>query len=195
MATQVKVPDRSKPFTSAALDVSDSASSLSKMADVLADRASKIRRAIRDSDPRPALFAGYIREYRYTAGREGEMPSHRFYIECGRGLWLYARVPSSIFEPIMLDMASELTGSALNGLMIVVQPDVDKNGLVPVAIVEDIEARDRFSNLLYMGAPVQCAGGAGEIRDRPNGVGEIPVYLDESGTEAFYPVNEVTRRF
>lgn len=118
-------------------------------------------RALRERNPMSRMFVGFIREYRYSAGRKGEMPSHRFYLECGGGVWLFANVPSSQFEKVMKDMTFDFTSESLNGQMLLCQGQADINAVVPIEFVEPLDPpiTDRFGNPLYKNCPVVCDSG------------------------------------
>lgn len=191
MATATRVPFQNEIFVTAGNAVQESATTVARVAAALESAAKNVRRGIVDTDPSPKRFVGYIREYRYTAGRKGEMPSHRFYLECGRGIWLYARVSSSVFEPIMLDAAMELEPSNLNGLMLFMVTGEADNTLVPVEIVNGLGVPDRFGSYLYESAPVICPGGVGEVMSWTGD--ELMVQLD--GSVAYYARGDVARLF
>jgi hypothetical protein len=193
MATVVRAPNKNEAFEVAQKYVASTASQLSSVSQELASTAAALMRGIFDADPMQTMFVGYVRDYRYTAGREGEAPSHRFYIECKRGTWLYARVPSSLFEPLMQDMAMEIVPVNVNGQMIVVRADADTNSLMPIGFVQDLGRRDRFGNLLFFGAPVIAGGDIGVAEGRDGD--EVSVTLELSGVEAVFAESEIARRF
>jgi hypothetical protein len=195
MATVVQAEYKNATFEVARRSVTETAEDLASSLAALRDCAAAITRGIFDADPMQKMFVGFVRDYRYTAGREGEAPSHRFYIECTRGMWLYARVPSSQFEALMQDLAMEITPSNVNGQMIVVRADEGTNALVPIRFVEDLKCADRFGNLLFVGAPVVAAdGGPGSVEGLDFD-DEVRVTLDLSGALNVYPQSEIVRRF
>jgi hypothetical protein len=163
-------------------------------------QAAEMARAVRDRNPMSIQFVGFIREYRYSAGRKGEMPSHRFYLECGNGVWLYARVPSAQFERIMRDMEIDFTQEALDGRMMVCEGNGTVNAMVPIEFVEPFDPmlRDRFFNYLYVGAPVLCDSGSkprAGLATSLSSDGKLRVRLDDADSDADFLLENVTRRF
>lgn len=190
-------------LTDEALALRELADAASRVGTELRTRRDTLRRLLRDMNPAPKMFVGYIRDYRYTVGREGEMPSHRFYVECDLGVWLYAQVPSSVFEALMVDSTGlEITPDGLNGRMAVCQPNETLNAIVPVKFVTPIKAADRFGHRLYIDAPVvtqmtvedtpRTGIVQGEVRDDEL---IIQVFLDGADETIGFVASQVTRAF
>lgn len=188
--------------TTPALDTSpltEVADALANARNTLAAQVGTLARTIRDQNPMSRRFVGFIREYRYTAGRKGEMPSHRFYLECGNGVWIYARVPSSAFERIMADMEVDFANGTLDDQMIVCEADRSINAIVPVEFVQPFDPmmRDRFNNYLYMRAPVLCDSDSkvrtGSVDGRESDY--IRVRLDEGDTAFNFLPENVARAY
>lgn len=145
-------------------DLEETASRATEVATALDAAVQRVRRELRDLRLIPRGFVGFIRDYRFTVGKVGDMPSHRFYLECDGGLWLFSCVPPSVFEGMMKEMddggsagaeaITALSGDTLNGRMLFVRPDSDLNAIVPVRFVEDLGVIDRYGKRLFIGAPV-----------------------------------------
>lgn len=169
----------------------------------LQDATALLRRRVRDISPGSTAFVGFIREYRYTAGKAGEMPTHRMYVECDKGVWLYANVPSSRFERIMQDEngEGEITAEKMNGRMVLCVPDSEMNAIVPIEFVERCKFGDRNGRRLYVGAPVLYMGADYPVRGRVvekdlNSDGFIKLVSDDDPEEPFVVVpDSVVRAF
>lgn len=180
--------------------ISEATTRVAQTQDTLIRIQDALSRTLRDMRMASRRFVGTIRDYRYTAGRAGEMPSHRFYVESEGGLWLYAKVPSDRFEPMMVDMSIELTPDAVNGTTILCEPDPEINAMVPLQVIEIIKLRDRFGGLLYKGAPVLCSNGTGlRVGVVTDGDGTtVEVALDErelADDRIQYNQSEIARLF
>lgn len=181
----------------AALD--EVVSALINAQQTITTESANMARALRDRNPMSQMFVGFIREYRYSAGRQGEMPTHRFYLECGSGVWLYANVPSREFEKVMRDMTFDFTSESLDGQMLVCRGQSEINAVVPVEFVEPLQPMrvDRFGNYLYKNCPVLCDSGTTRrtgILARMDGEAFM-VNVDDADTSVAFAVNNITRAF
>jgi hypothetical protein len=115
--------------------LSAEAQELSKKVSATFKRGEKLSKA----DVMPAEFTGIVRNYRYAAGKKGEMPTHRFELECGQGLWMFVSCPSNFFDEFMknMDMGDKLVAKALNGGVVTVKRNPSVNALVPVKYLGD----------------------------------------------------------
>lgn len=120
-------------------------------------KAAKSAEALAREDAVPLKFTGVVRDYRYASGKKGEMPTHRFQLECGKGLWLFVATTSKYFDQFMQDMdMGEKPAKELNGKVIEVQREAGQNMLIPIKFVGDLlVGTDYESKMLWIGAKVR----------------------------------------
>jgi hypothetical protein len=117
-------------------------------------------------DPIPVQFVGMVRSYRYAAGRKGELPTHRFEMECGSGLWLFVSCSSQEFDRFMMNMDMDGTdpvGKVLNGKVISVERNAGNNSLVPKEYYGERLGGDANGKMLYKGAKVKIGSLTGTV--------------------------------
>jgi hypothetical protein len=150
--------------------LSAEAQELSKKVSATFKRGEKLSKA----DVMPAEFTGIVRNYRYAAGKKGEMPTHRFELECGQGLWMFVSCPSNFFDEFMknMDMGDKLVAKALNGGVVTVKRNPSVNALVPVKYLGDTLIMDANGKLLWKGARVRNGSiiGIVEEADKDSGL-------------------------
>lgn len=129
------------------------------------ERAAGKARNVAGEDAFPMEFAGVVRNYRYAAGKKGEMPSHRFELECGRGVWLFVSCGSTVFEKFLrdMDMGEKPVGKGLNGQVVMVMRDPQNNLLYPTGCAGEVLGTDANGQFLYKGAKVAFDGLEGVI--------------------------------
>lgn len=134
---------------------------LAKKAQLAVKKATKLAQ----EDVIPTRFTGIVRSYRYAAGKKGEMPSHRFELECGQGLWLFVSCSSAYFDKFMMtmDMGEKPVGKALNGKVIGVKRQPGDNQLIPEQMYGDALGTDANGKMIYTGAKVRVASVEGTI--------------------------------
>lgn len=144
-------------------------------------RGDKVAKA----DSIPTEFTGIVRGYRYAAGKKGEMPTHRFELECGQGLWMFVSCTSQFFDRFMenMDMGEKPVAKGLNGKVVTVQRNLSQNALVPVKFLGEGIGTDSNGKLLWVGAKVRTGTIAGVIeKAKDNGNGTL---LSLSGVDGY----------
>jgi hypothetical protein len=105
-------------------------------------------------DPLPLEFVGIVHGYRFSGGKAGEMPYHRFQVESDKGLWLFVQVESAQFDVFVrdLDMDGAMKPSKINGKLVKVRRDEALGKMVPVGFLGEPLCRDATQRLLFPGA-------------------------------------------
>lgn len=108
------------------------------------------------ADPLPRKFAGVADNYRFTTGPKGQMPTHRFEVLCGSGLFLHVEATPDQFASIMVDMdMGDITPKRVNNKIVIVQRGPDY-GTVPIKMYKEevYGAQDKWNDFLWPGAPI-----------------------------------------
>lgn len=109
-----------------------------------------------DKDPLPRRFAGVADNYRFTTGPKGTMPTHRFEVLCGNGLFIHVEATPERFAQIMVDMdMGDITPKKVNNKIVVVERGPEA-GTYPIKMYKgDVyAAQDKWNNFLWPEAPV-----------------------------------------
>lgn len=144
-------------------------------------------------DPWPSTFLGVIDNYRFTTGPKGAMPTHRFEVLCGNGIYLHVEATPDAFASMMLDMdMGDIKPGKVNDKLCIVQRNPNL-GMVPVRMLAASQfpgVFDKWGNFLYIGADVMFRGERGIIVEGP-GEGDARVLVDFEGRLETRACNEV----
>lgn len=140
-------------FQVASQKVLDTSEALKKLSADLKDGLQSINGSV-IFDPTPRMFCGTIQGYRYTTGRKGALPSHRFEVACGDGIVLHVEVYSQRFDQLMSEMeVGEITPTVMNNRTIVIER-TSGSLFARKIIQEEIGASDKWGNYLFKGVSV-----------------------------------------
>lgn len=117
----------------------------------------KVKQAARGVDPCPTRYVGVVDNYRFTTGAKGQMPTHRFEVICGNGLFLHVEATPDQFAAMMVDMTmGDITPSKVKDKLVIVERNKEE-GMIPRLMIDKpmlAGVQDRWGNWLWEGATV-----------------------------------------
>lgn len=130
---------------------------LSEARGALLAAKTKVVEATRSVDPFPLRYVGVVDNYRFTTGAKGQVPTHRFEVICGNGLFLHVEATPDQFSAMMVEMTmGDITPSKVKDKLVIVERNREA-GMVPRLMIDKptlAGAQDAWGNWLWEGAAV-----------------------------------------